>query len=439
MSAIFCVAVLLPVTGVVTSVQFVLPSDLVDVRNVSLVAQVPEPGMTLFSKDAERPKLWYAPVATDAAGDGVRVWYQRVNTGEKEYVDQRTLCVGLLRDGRWSLPTLSPDPPAWGGPNNVCMRRSPYKPTWGGFNVFQIVHMPDGYRMLYWDQPSEQGLAGGMVATSQDGEHWVGQPGAAFTEHNDAFTLLPNGNEFLLYQTMLEEWPDKPYSDNLDGKRRLISLRRSPDLRAWSAQEVVLRPDAQDPVETEFYLMKVFRYGHAFAGLVMKYYADPAKPGKHSAILRYELVVSEDGRQWQRAFRDTDLGFWSYADPFVLKGRLSFVVWKDGGMSVVDYGEERLTAVEADAEEGSFVTRPFRRGNGECRVNVDAGKGWIEAEWLDASGKPWPRALAVRVAHVEGRRVSLAFVGGAQPAPGEECRMRFRMRNAKVYAVAPGS
>ena len=81
---------------------------------------------------------------------------------------QRTLCLGVLRQGKWTLPNLREEAVAWGGPNNVVMRRSSKKPTWGGFNVFQIVRSGGVYQALYWDQP-KQGPAGALLATSRDG------------------------------------------------------------------------------------------------------------------------------------------------------------------------------------------------------------------------------------------------------------------------------
>ncbi len=142
------------------SMPVLLPEDLVDAQGIRLEAQTPEPepGMVLFEKNPDRPSLWYAPVASRTQDDGtVQFWYQRVEKSAEDYSDQRTLCLGEIRDGKWTLPKLHPDPPAWGGPNNVCMRRSPYKPTWGGFNVFQIVEAEGALQMLYWDQPSRIG------------------------------------------------------------------------------------------------------------------------------------------------------------------------------------------------------------------------------------------------------------------------------------------
>ena len=414
-------------------IDFVSPDALVDPRGVSLTAQLPEPGLSLLAKDSQRPKLWYAPVGAESMRSGARIWYQRVNTAEAQFSDQRTLCLGEINEGVWNLCALNPEPPAWGGVNNVCMRRSLFKPTWGGFNAFQIAGSGRHYKMLYWDQPAETGLAGAMLATSKDGKVWKKDPcGTVFTEHNDAFTLLEHKHEYLVYQTALEDWPDKPYLDNIAQKRRVITLRRSKDLRRWSSQEALLRPDAEDKRETEFYLMKAFPYGNGFAGLIMKYYADPALPGKHSAILQNELIVSADAVHWERPFRATDVGFWTFVDPVLLQDRLHFVIWKDGGMNTVTYAPHRMTAVCAGNEEGAFTTHPFRYTGGAIALNADTRNGWIVAELLAESGKQVLSLIAERIENTDGAFIPVTFKKVVKPG---KYRLRFRMQQAKLYAT----
>lgn len=415
---------------------FLSPGDAADADGIALEPVVPEPGMTLIPADPAIPKLWYAPVAAYPENGSILLWYQRVNSAEPDYSDQRTLCLGELRDGIWTMPALGDAPAPWGGPNNVCMRRSPFQPTWGGFNVFQIARENGAFRMLYWDQPAAEGLAGAMLASSADGRTWAKDDGGAvFTEHNDAFTLIQQGGEYLLYQTMLEDWPDKPYPDNLDKKKRVQTLRTSKDLRTWSGQELLLRPDDKDAPETEFYLMKAFPYGGRFLGLLMKYYGDPNLPNRHSAILKNELLVSADARHWERPHRETDLGFWSYADPFMQQGKLHFAIWKDGGMETVAYSPNRLVAVHAP-QEGAFTTPAFSWPARGVALDADALHGRIDAELLTAEGRPEEKARPVRIEHVEGTHLALDWFGGREAiGAGAPCRVRFRLRNARVFAL----
>jgi len=218
---------------------FLQPSDLIDAQGVALVAQPATPGKSLIPKDPARASLWNWPVAVEQKGGEVRVWYQRVDKSEKEYADQRTLCLGVYKNGNWETPALFDGAPTWGGPNNVVLRRSPHKPTWGGFNVFQMAIGSDGYRLLYWDQP-EQGDAGAMLAASKDGVHWEKESrGTVFTEHNDAYTLMKKDGKYLVYQTVLEDWPDKPFVDNSanGGASKLCgnptTSSRGPSRRLW--------------------------------------------------------------------------------------------------------------------------------------------------------------------------------------------------------------
>jgi len=405
---------------------FLSPDDLVDARGVRIEVQQPIETRTLVPKDDQRPSLWYSPSAAYAENGETWVWYQRIDKSEPVYVDQRTFCFGVVRDGQWRLPAVNPEPPAWGGPNNVVLTRSPCKPTWGGFNVFQIVRDQSGYTLLYGDQPSETGEAGAMLAKSPDGKHWVKDPrGAVFIEHNDAYSLLKMGNEYVLFQTALEDWPDKPYPDNLDKYRRVISLRTSPDLITWSPQQPLIRPDQLDKPETEFYLMKAFPYAGRFAGILFKYYADPALPNKHSAIYRNELIVSDDAHTWKRPFRDHDLPFWTYAEPFNDSGKLCFVAADNGGIVLHAYRPFGLTAVVAD-EEGQFITRPLNIAARGLTLHADVSHGALEVTIL-------PQSPALSVENSEDEAFALR---PPEPASDDEnVRLAIRLKNAKLFSI----
>jgi len=415
---------------------FLGSEDIEDGMNVRVEAQLPDSIVTLVPKDIEHPSLWYSPAAAHEHNGEVWVWYQRVDKSVAEYMDQRALCLGVIRDGQWRLPELSPESPAWGGSNNVVMRRSPHKPTWGGFNVFQITPVGRGYQMLYWDQPNEKGDAGAMLARSQDGVRWsIDPPGTVFTEHNDAFSLLPVGKEFLLFQTALEEWPDKPYPDNLDKKRRVISLRMSKDLVHWSPQDVLLRPDAADKPETEFYLMKAFPYVGRYAGVLFKYYADPASPKKHSAIYVNELIVSDDARNWRRPFRDVALPFWTYAEPFTDSGRLCFVAgFQQGAIVMPTYRLFGLTAVAVEGE-GAFTIPAVNMPSRGLLLHADVRRGWIEARAISADGAPEKEIAVVRAEQSDAGTIALAPPQDLLKDHIGIVRILVRMKDAKLYAI----
>lgn len=418
---------------------FVNPDTMEYTTNAAIAPQAPERTLPLIPPDPSKPKLWYAPVSTFAAPNGVLLWYQRVDVDEKNFQDQRTLCLGVWKDGTWFLPSIGMDEPSWGGPNNVVMRRSPKKPTWGGFNVFQIVWVKDHFEMLYWDQP-EKGDAGLLRSTSLNGKDWTTPPEhALFTEPNDAFTVLEKDGTYLLYQTMLEGWPEKPYEDNLPQKRRIISLRTSSDLTSWSAQEPLLRPDSEDPPETEFYLFKVFRYKDQYVGLLMKYYADPKLPKKHSERIQTEVLLSPDARSWNRPFRQTNFPFWTYADPFLWQQFLYFPAWdKNAGLVLYRFEQHRLFGVvpTEPEQDAVFTTKRFSLPTTDIALNIDAREGWAEVELLDGAGAPAVDSPPCRIAAIDAAAFRLTWDGrGSSDFQLWEARLRVRLNKARIFAI----
>lgn len=422
--------------GVTPPLVFLAPGDIEQAKGVQLSPQTPALKTTLIDAEPERPSLWYAPAATYTVNDTAYIWYQRVDKELEDYSNQRTLCLGMVHKGRWGTPALHEEPAPWGGPNNIVMRRSPHEPTWGGFNVFQILPHDGAYHMVYWDQPAE-GEAGAMHAVSPDGIHWTTEPpGTLFTEHNDAFTIIKAGDEFFMYQTMLEEWPDKPFADNLPGKRRVQSLRTSKDLIHWSDQEVILTPDDKDKTRTEFYYMRPFHYFDRYAALLMKYYADPTKPDAHSALTETELIVSSDGRNWQRPFRQTNLGFWTMAEPFLdANRRLCFPAGEDGAMVLHKYDRMRLTGVSAK-EQGSFITPVIDLSDVDLVMDADTREGWIEVDLLSVDGEPVPGFWPSRYEDTLDENIVLQWENfTSSTLPMVQCRLRITLENATLYAI----
>jgi len=431
---------------------FLEPTDVLAASNVSFQAnsvlgQPPPP--ILWPTPKDKPQCSYAPVSSEQRTDGVRIWYERIDASEIEETNQRVLCVGEIKQGKFVIPKLEHTLSAWPREPNVIMQRSPYRSTWGGFNVHQILERPKGedqaapYAMIYWDQP-RKGDAGGLLAISQNGLDWeTSTETALFTEHNDAYTLIWNerAREYWLYQTKLEDWPDKPYPDNLEKWRRVISLRHSRDLKSWSPQEVILRPDEQDPKAREFYLLKVFKCGSRFAGLLMRYKADPDRPRKHGSHTTTELVLSDDGVHWRRSFRGVDVGFWSYADAFRQDGRFCFVTGGRSGLRILTL--QGLVACGAQKKEGrpataSFVTHLFRFPEPGLFLNFDASKGVLNAELLDEKGNPFPgfTASQCQFEAVTGTAVPLKWRNqDFSQLKNRPMRLRFVLKNASVYAL----
>lgn len=419
-------------------------SDIRDAREVRFRVQPFTRTKYLLEADPQRPSLWFSPSDAIPSGDDYRIYYQRIEKTQKEYLDQRTWCLGILKpDGTFVLPELGLFPGTPPGLPNVVFQRSPHKPTWGGFNVFQTAGTSSGLGLLYWDQPS-QGEAGGMIAESTDGIHWrKGEDRAVFTEHNDAFSLVhdPSREEYLLYQTRLEEWPGKPVADNIGPLKRIITLRRSKDLKTWSKQEDILIPDSMDAPACEFYLLKAFRYGDRYAGFLMKYYADPSAPGKHSALYRNELILSPDGITWERPYRNVDIGIWTYVTPFVHSGHLCVAAYDKGGLGFYQTRIDGMVGCGTEAE-GSFMTQPFVPASTELFLNADcSGTGEVDIEVLNPNGLPLQgfEDAVCQIRGTDSTRIPLEWKSkDFSSLAGREVVFRFRVRNAWVYSVTCG-
>lgn len=431
------------------AIVFLEEKDITNAENVSFTVHPVSDAnnSVLVLKNEEWKGLWYMVVAAIPREKEVRVWYQRVEKSLPVHLDRRVLCFGLIDEqGCWTAPDLNLYPVPWDSKSNVVMLRSRKHGGWGGFNVHQILleeaekASDKRYKMLYWDA-AELGDNGGMLAFSPDGIHWKkdNRTRAIFTEHNDAFTLLkdPACGKYILYQTKLEDWKDKPIKDNIGSLRRIITIRESKDLVHWTAQEVILRPDKTDPPTTEFYLLKVFPYYGRQVGLVMKYFADPKAVGKHSGIIESELVLSDDGRTWRRPYRETDLGLWTYADPFILKDDLCFIWWKDGSLWLARYRRDGLVSCGTKAK-GHFTTSVFIAPGENLCLNASAPAGVIAVGVLDRDGKVIPGFEKDKCTFrkVDGTTLTLCWEGtGTEALAGKPIRLQFHLENAHIYAV----
>ncbi len=424
--------------------HFMELSDIREPQNVEIEAHpfTLENSRVLLDSNDDRPSLWRMP--TDVIKfrkNAFVLFYQRVEKDLENYLHQRTWCLGYVKPGLPLMipPVDEPLEPSWPFPDHVVLQRSLHKPTWGGFNVFQIVPAKDeGWNVLYWDQPPE-GEAGGMIASSQNLEKWDKRPfnKAVFTEHNDAYSLIKKEDHYLLYQTRLLDWPEKPFEDNLPGKRRSLSLRVSPDLIQWSSQEDILVPDEFDAPTTEFYLMKVFPYADRYLGIVMKYYADPTQPKKHSGILKYELVVSADGHHWDRPFRETNLTAWSYASPFVMEDKFCMAAHHDGDIRLYWLRKDGLVSCGTEGE-GTFWTKGFTFPEGDLNLNADCSSGSIRVEVIDERGVAY-EGLEKPILVLENQdAVDLALdwpVADRDLLKGKKVHLKFTLSNARVYSL----
>jgi len=314
---------------------------------------------------------------------------------------------------------------------------------------------------------------------SKDGLHWepCGE-GVLYRDH-DAFSAMwhPERNQYIVYQTTYQEW-SKPYPDNIPRWRRVLSYRTSTDGIHWEPpidgpptnpwpRERLITPDAEDTPELEFYWFNAFRYADRYIGLMRDYCPSPMETiypvrkikTKHGSHLMMEWWVSRDGFEWKRPWRDTH-AIRVLHGPIRFRHELLFiaeVTGSDNGESQVSlHGLKRdriaSTGSRANAE---FSSHLFRMPATPLYLNVDArlnrpdgagfpGQAYVMVEARDERDNTIPGyerggqiivdvdsvAHPLLWRHEDGTERNLTEL------TGRNIRLRFYLRDARIYAVS---
>lgn len=110
--------------------------------------------------------------------------------------------------------------------------------------------------------------------------------------------------------------------------------------------------------------------------------------------------------------------------------------------SMVGLAKMRLDGficLEAKAETGTIITKPFQLLANRLEVNVDAKDGWIKVELLDASGKEIADFSGnnAKIHHgVDELRLTPTWNSpdGLSQLKGKTIKLRFTLQNARLYA-----
>jgi len=135
------------------------------------------------------------------------------------------------------------------------------------------------------------------IGFSPDGVHFQVVPNMHWIQWTDepgfGFVYDPVREQYIIY-------------DRIYGVDRRVGRVLTTDFLSFSRPEIVLQPDAQDPIGREFYLMCNARYEDVFVGCVTIYDTEPTEKGmlKMIGTIETQLTYSYDGEHWYRAFRD---------------------------------------------------------------------------------------------------------------------------------------
>ena len=379
----------------------------------------------------------YGSVMWDEEDSIYKMWYT-VRT--RRYGKDSAVTVGyaVSEDGiQWCKPSLGvldyegstennlvldPGP---GGSGGVCVLKTPWDED------------PDKrYKMLY--KTIEEG--GGLkVAFSPDGIHWTIHPETVLSGVFDTFNVA-------LWDDCVEKYVAFIRINQRPRKRhRSIGRIESEDFIHWTTPVSVLRPDGDDPMDSDIYTSAAFKYQEEDS----TYFMMPSLFDWRTGQLEPQLATSRDGEIWRRAGDRKAFIPLGRPDSFesqeIMVG-VSPVVWNDrlhiyyhgdnrphwSGMgrkfettSGIGMASLRLDGfISIDAGEkpsgGTVTTIPIQFSGSHLELNADVTWGEIRVEVLDDTGAVIPRF---------GRKV-------CQPVIGDSVRHRVEWEGADLVSLA---
>ncbi len=221
----------------------------------------------------------------------------------------------------------------------------------------------------------------------------------------------------------------------------------------------------------QVYNMGLFRYEGLYIGLPTMYHETGQAPDDHGGFHQVQLVCSRDLRHWERLgerrpFLDSSpLGAGAYdltciigpSWPVVRGEELCFyytglkyyggevderftrpefnVLPRDpdkGAICLAVLRRDGFISLDAGDRPGTLLTQPFRLTGKTLFVNVDAAKGALRAEVLDAAGD-----VVAASEPLEGERTRAQVEwrqGDLADLQGEQVSLRFTLRNAHFYS-----
>jgi len=373
-------------------------------------------GTTLYDERVRRFRMWYL---IGCASDGE---FTDEATGERYPVPQTTR-VGYAEsaDGvAWDKPDLGQL--EWRGSrdNNMLAigRQNPE-----GISVLVDEHDPDParrYKALFWDHAAdgahfhpdlkrvlwrETDDDGAYLAWSADGIRWTHAP------ENPVIRQYMDTNQNLLWDSKLNRY----VAFSRFGFGRKIARSESEDFVHWTQPDLVLDCDAQDGEGTQFYGAGVDIYEGLYIAMLWVY-----REGGDGRI-DTQLGVSRDGVHWERvADRQVflplgepdswDDGMARCAERIIRVGDQLYIYYSGvngphsgpkfpadtivrthkPAIGLATLRRDGFVSLDAGADGGWLLTRPFALAERRLHLNVNASNGSCVVALCDADGRALP-------------------------------------------------
>jgi len=308
------------------------------------------------------------------------------------------------------------------------------------------------------------------VAGSPDGLHWTLIDNWATETICDGpghWMYDPARQKYVLYgrtkfiaPEVARMWSEDPWCKKKCWGRAVTRIETS-DFVTWDMTErgvgpVVLTPDAQDPLGTEFYSMRVFPYESVYIGLVQVYHNQPGE-----CYLDVQLAVSRDSVHFTRVGDRSPfipvgpVGSWdrfnnSLANnpPIVVGDELRFYysgrTYRHGGYDGSDKGvsgggiglatiqRDRFVSLGASFDGGTLVTKPLKLVGKTLHLNAKSDFGTILVEVLDPDGKVIARSRPIRGDSLD---IPIEWETGDPGNHDGPVSLRITLNNALLYAL----
>ncbi len=392
--------------------------------------------------------------------DCYKMWYEALSIyGAKV---RGYLCYATSQDGiHWTKPNLGIFEFEGSKNNNILL--SGISGT-----VFIDPKESDGCRFKLaarWkDRDDGDGL---WIFSSPDGLHW--KPfvdHAVLSKKNDFDTQNQVfwDDELCKYVAYVRRWEEVPSA--ILKRLRRIGRSETDNLARWPEGKVVFRSDEQDPWESDHYNPCVHKYPHAphlYLMFPSSYFHFPGT--LDDGAVDIQMDVSRDGLHWPRLERRAyvrrgiqgefdgggvymsvgmlrkDNELWMYYTGYdFTHGKYDVQTTRNKG--VISRLVQRLDgflSADASYSGGSLTTVPLRFKGSELRLNLDtAALGAVWVELLDEQGRVLPGFGKDDCYLINGNftayRVAWRGKADINEFAGDVLRLRFIMRNAKLYA-----